>query len=46
MSEIGVNNIINPDYLLNIGKDNLPDSIVYRQSDIVFKEKNVITTMP
>jgi len=46
MSEIGVNNIINPDYLLNIGKDNFPDSIVYRQSDIVFKEKNVITTMP
>jgi hypothetical protein len=44
MGEIGVNNIISPDYLSNIGKDNLPDSIVFRQSYIVFKETNVIKT--
>lgn len=44
MSEIGINNIISSDYLANIGKDNLPDSIVFRQSNIVFEVKNVIRT--
>ena len=39
MQGLGENNIVKTDYLLNIGKDCLTDSIVFKQSTIVFKEK-------